>query len=169
MKFHGSQKNASDNFSVRFVTSYRHKSSFFKSTFFKMVGGKRRFTRYFLFWRVNPSPNDYELLKTSCKTIDAYFGYKTEHGSNKTILKGFFILRGVKACASGKSLYSYFPNFLITSVGTHFNFNFEDMQPDITLNGYHPFNSIRKNLFKDRDLTRFMNKSLIYHYEVKNE
>ena len=112
---------------------------------------KHTASRYFLFTRVNPGIEDYNSLFKACNDIDAYFGYKSDRRGDKTILKGFFILRGVKTVAC--KLIKHFPNFLLFPVNRGYDFNLDNIGDQVVTVGEHPFVHIRKDLFKDQKQT----------------
>ena len=124
---------------------------------------KRVKTRYFLFWRVKPKPRDYQVLYDACKQINAFFAYKTHNDGTRPVLKGYIILHKNTTCATGRTLHRYFPNFLLTCVPSKFHFNFEDLNKEegVIVVGTHPFDDIRKELFKRKSLTHFWNKDFI--------
>lgn len=122
-----------------------------------MPQNKFKMTRYFVFWRTDPKPSDYELLRKKCEEINAFFGYTTLNNGDKKILKGFIILRGVKTISDGSSLHAHFPNFMIRGVGTKCDMNLEALR-NLTLNGVHPYEGVRRRLFDDDELIDFFSK-----------
>lgn len=126
--------------------------------FFTMKGHQ---TRYFLFWRINPTNKDYSILAESCETINAFYGFKTSWENSRRVLKGFIVLKGPSTCESGRTLHRYFPNFLIRCVKADFHFNFEDSPPDVEMVGLHPFDDLRKELFKEAHLSHFWDDKLV--------
>ena len=117
---------------------------------------KPKRTRYFLFHRVNPKPEDYTMLVEVSETINAFITYVTECQKNRRILKGFIILRGQTTCVTGQTLHLYFPNFMLQSVSKHFHFNFEDIPQTAVSIGDHPYQDLKKTLFKDTHLSDFL-------------
>lgn len=122
---------------------------------------KQTRTRYFVFSRVNPRYDDYELLVETCDRIDACLGYKTVRDGWKVRLIGFLILRGPSTIED--DLGRLFPNFLLTPLGHEFHGAcdwlasqrmddghwFIDAEPQFN-NKEHPFEMLRVRLFNDK-------------------
>lgn len=107
----------------------------------------KKITRYFLFSKINPKDDDYRLIIDVCKRINACLGFRTTTCDGKTRLKGFIVLRGSRTSAG--SLRHLFPNFLLTAVPSEFDFNMNEIQADVQVRGTHPFETLRRDLFKE--------------------
>jgi len=104
-----------------------------------------KFTRYFLFTRVNPKPGDFETLFETCKRIDAYMGCKRFNVDGRERLVGFIVLRGNRAFL--RSICREFPNFNITEMPGHgWEGVFNEDSYDIIVNK-HPFIELKRKLF----------------------
>ena len=109
-----------------------------------------KFTRYFLFTRVDPKEEDYTLLLEVCKRIDAHLGYRTILGTSVDRLVGFIVLRGPRTFVA--DLCRLFPNFNLTPMSDIVelgSFDFDNLPKGTVLVGDHPFKSIRSVLFPD--------------------
>jgi len=109
---------------------------------FSIMPLSSKYTRYFIFSRVNPSERDYRHLCTECKRINAYFGYRTMRDGDRIRLIGFIVLRGHRTVAS--DLVRGFPNFSLT--GSHYDENFNKDVYDVVV-GEHPFGALKVDLF----------------------
>ena len=110
------------------------------------------FTRYFLFTRTNPRVSDYELVVRVANKIDAHLGYATVYNGGTRVLKGFIVLRGPRTFVG--TLCKHFPNFLLFAVDameTYFDFNLDSVPDGVTMVNEHPFQEVRKTLFKDKN------------------
>ena len=117
-----------------------------------------RFTRYFVFSRVNPVSQDYELLRGVCERINASLGYKTVRDGVRIRLVGFISLRGPPTIAD--DIGRLLPNFLVTKLGCKhvdgFHWMAEVASDDgsllvdgVVTHHYkeHPFKTVKTRLF----------------------
>jgi hypothetical protein len=106
-------------------------------------------TRYFAFTRINPEPGDYLNLHKAVDIIDAFLCYRTGTHNGRKILKGVLVLRGKRTCPSGCTLESLFPNFLLRHLpDNRLDFDFHALPRDVVVKGVHPFDDLRRDLFK---------------------
>jgi hypothetical protein len=108
-----------------------------------------KYTRYFLFTRVNPKESDYALLVATCERIDAFLGYQVLHDSEGVVrLSGFVVLRGPRTFVGDLCLL--FPNFNFTPMSDVYELggvNFDSFPDGTFLLGEHPFVKLRRSLF----------------------
>lgn len=105
---------------------------------------KCKYTRYFLFSRVNPSASDYDLLLKVAKDCDVNIGYKTVVDGRKRRLSGYFILRGPRTYTW--DVCRLLPNFQVVRMLSSIAFDFDFVKYDVVVNN-HPYQSLRKQLF----------------------
>lgn len=122
---------------------------------------KPKFTRYFVFTRVNPRESDYDLLRGTCERIDATLAYKTVRDASKVRLMGFLILRGPRTFSD--DIGRLLPNFLVTALTSDIDdvWHWLEVSPkscgdvffidgEVFFNGCsHPFYDIKRMLFSD--------------------
>ena len=122
--------------------------------FFRMKVPLQRpkFTRYFVFTRVNPRTSDYDHLLETCSRIDAWVVYKTVYDGFKIRMLGFLVLRGPRTVSNDIALL--LPNFLVNEMPGHFNDGWDWLDAvsskgdEVFFNGKtHPFTDIKKKLF----------------------
>ena len=117
---------------------------------------KIRKTRYFVFFRINPKQKDYGTIKDAAEKIDAQIIHRTVSCGKRIVLKGLLILRGKTTCETACALHVHFPNFLVVKAPKSLQLNFEGLHEDTEFEGEHPFQHIRKNLFKEPTLRDFL-------------
>ena len=119
----------------------------------KVPSKRPKFTRYFVFTRVDPRTSDYDYLLETCSRIDAWVVYKTMRTGFRTRMLGFLILRGPRTVSDDIALL--LPNFLVNELPVHFHDGWDWIDSvsggggeEIFFNGKaHPFIDIKKQLF----------------------
>lgn len=99
-------------------------------------------TRYFLFSRVNPKDDDYDLLIERCIRLGIYAGFRTISPQGVERLVGFLIFKDGRVLPS--ALVREFPNFLVIPMGSH---GWPDESKGFTYFGGHPFDDLKHLLF----------------------
>jgi hypothetical protein len=101
-------------------------------------------TRYFMFSRVNPRDDDYDLLLAECGRLNVYVGFRTVISFGVTRLVGFLMF--TEGRVSHDVLARALPNFLVVPmVSTDPPI---DESKGFTYFGGHPFHDIKRLLFK---------------------
>jgi hypothetical protein len=112
-------------------------------------------TRYFIFVRTNPEPDDYDRVVNETNRIDGNIYYITDRSNPDRIrLKGLLILR--KQPAYARDIAKCFPNFLVHVLPTYFELDFWNLHCGVTIIGEHPYKGIQKLLFPTLGLSDFL-------------
>lgn len=107
----------------------------------------KRHTRYFIFTRLRPKSEDYIHIIEESKRINAHIIYITDTTDPECkVLKGLIILCG--PTTHQNIICRNFPNFFLFPLPTNFELDFWNLPPDVFKVGQHPFDSVRKRLFK---------------------
>ena len=113
------------------------------------------YTRYFLFWRVNPNQKDYQTLTMAVAKINCFIVYRLVRDGQRVVLKGFIILGGMQTHSSATRLHYHFPNFMLYRMGRKFVVEMKDIPDDAVLLGKHPYGTLKKQLFPENSLKMF--------------
>lgn len=104
-------------------------------------------TRYFLFTKLRPTDLDYNHVKDEAERINAHVIYITDDSDETCkVLKGIIVLGGQPTTYG--CLHKNFPNFTITTIPTEFELDFWNLPDNVVKISAHPFDDIKKNLFK---------------------
>lgn len=120
-----------------------------------LFGYEMVYTRYFVFSKVAPTPDDYSFFVDTCAKINAFFGYRTIVRGSRRELRGFIVLRGNRS--SDRPIQREFPNFLVRTVDIGFDFSLGNAPDDMVFGGGdHPYDDVKRSLFGDGSLRSFL-------------